>query len=95
MRLSVPEGVAIQERADAAGLNLSEYIRREVTGAGGVSRETALVLAEVGRTRELVTRCFDCLSDVPVDSRWVGDVVRSVEAIDDKVFVARATKGKA
>lgn len=95
LRLTTGEWSDLQSRAKAAGVSLSDYIRREVTRSAGVSRETEMVLAEVGRTRELVTRLFDVSVAPPPGHDWVSQVASGVQAIEDRVFVARATRGKA
>jgi len=72
-------------------MKVSEYIRRELLRPAGVSPDTALVLTEVGRVRELLTRLTAVGSEEDLDARRVFEIASSVEAIDPRVFVAQAT----
>lgn len=90
VKFSAQEAADLEARAQAAGLPLRTYIRRCAVGCNGVSGETALVLAEVGRIRELLMRLW----------RWSGDpemltgMAAQVEAIESRVLVARTLGGK-
>ena len=84
----------LEARAKAAGLPLRTFIRREMLSAAGVSRETALVLAEVGRTRELLGRLWQVSLEMEMRAHQVADVGAGVDAIEGRVFVARALGGK-
>ncbi len=90
LQLTASEAAELTARAEDAGLQLSPYIRREVL-AKAVSWESALVLCEVGRMRELLTRLWAASSEEPLDSPAVNAIAAQVAAIDALVLVARAT----
>ena len=92
-RFTAREAAELRDLGETAGMHVSEYIRRCVTRPAGVSPDTALVLAEVGRTRELLTRLWSVsVGPDDMDAQRVFDIAAGVEAIDSRVFVARATK---
>lgn len=84
----------LKARAEAAAVPLRTYIRREVLGSAGVSRETALVLAEVGRTRELMARLWDASVRGELGFLRVDEIARAVDAIEGRVFIAWLMGGK-
>lgn len=94
VKFTLAEAKELEARAEAAGLPLRRYIRREVLGCDNVSRETALVLAEGGRTRELMERLWEASVRGELGFLGVPEVARSVDAIESRVFVARALGGK-
>lgn len=92
VRLTLSERMELGARAEGAGVELSQYIRREMTRPAGVSRETELVLAEIGRRAELLARLILAQSQEQLDQWRASEIAQRVEAIDDRIFVARATR---
>lgn len=93
-KFTAEEAEKLQALAEATGMKLGPFIRLALLRPASVSRETALVLAEVGRTRELLTRLFSVQSEEHLDAKRVFEIAAGVEAVEDLVFVTRASKGK-
>lgn len=92
VRLSPSERSALVARATAAGVSVSEYIRREVTTPAGVSRETELVLAAIGRLRLFTGRLRD-VDEGRVDMDRDG-CDRFADACSDQAAVIVANGGR-
>lgn len=93
-KFSMAEAEQLKARAEAAGVPLRTYIRRSVLSGGDLSPDTALVITEVGRLRELLTRLWAASTEAPMDGHSVAEIVSKVDAIDARLFVARATGGR-
>jgi len=87
LQMSVEEVDEIQTRARTAGMKLSPYIRQQLLGSSDVSRETLLVLAELGRVRELITRLWSDASEGELDAHRVTEIANGVDAIEGRVLV--------
>ena len=90
IRLSPPELADLELRAASLGMAVSEYTRDRLLEGSKVSRETGLVLAELGRVRELLTRFHEMNAAGRPTETEIGHVVDRVEALDPRVLVARA-----
>lgn len=93
VKFDTSERDELAARATAQGLPLRTYIRRSVLACGDVSRETALVLAEVRRFRALVTRLWSFSLRGAMDGADVAEIEASVDAIDERVLIGKV-KGK-
>ena len=94
LQMSVEEAHIIQTRAKAVGMKLSPYMRQQLLGSSDLSRETSLVLAELGRVRELMTRLWSAASEGELDLQRVAEIAHGIDAIEGRVLVARAVRGK-
>ena len=93
LRLTGAELMELESRAEAFGLTLSEYIRRELMRPKELVTYTRL-LAEVHRLRVLTTRIWEAAAEADLTPELVGKIASQVEAIEERVLVARTTKGK-
>jgi predicted DNA binding CopG/RHH family protein len=90
LRFTASEAEELRARAAALGLRLSPYIRRLLVSGEQVSRETSLVLAELGRVRELMTRLWAAASEQDLAPDQVYQIADKVDAIDARLLVMRA-----
>jgi len=93
LRFTAAEQMELESRAEAFGLTLSEYIRRELMRPKELVTYTRL-LAEVQRLRVLTTRIWEAAAETDLTPGAVAKIASQVEAIEDRVLVARTTKGK-
>ena len=93
LRLTGSELMELESRAEAFGLTLSEYIRRELMRPKELVTYTRL-LAEVHRLRVLTTRIWEAAAETDLTPKVVAQIASQVEAIEDRVLVTRTAKGK-
>ena len=93
LRFTAAELMELESRAEAFGLTLSEYIRRELMRPKELVTYTRL-LADVHRLRVLTTRIWEAAAEADLTPKIVAQIASQVEAIEDRVLVARTTKGK-
>lgn len=93
LRFTSMELMELESRAEAFGLTLSEYIRRELMRPKELVTYTRL-LAEVHRLRVLTTRIWEAAAEADLTPEIVGKIASQVEAIEDRVLIARTMKGK-
>jgi hypothetical protein len=93
LRFTAAELMELESRAEAFGLTLSEYIRRELMRPKELVTYTRL-LAEVHRLRVLTTRIWETAAEEDLTPAMVGKIASQVEAIEYRVLMARTTKGK-
>jgi len=94
VRLSESEWQQLRRVAEASGVNVSTYVRREVVKRSELSRESALILAELGRLKLLLKRLWETSAEGEIQPSDVGGIVAQVEAVDGRVLLARALGGK-
>jgi len=93
LRLTATELMELESRAEAFGLTLSEYIRRELMRPKELITYTRL-LAEVHRLRVLTTRIWEAAAEADLTPGAVRKIESQVEAIEDRVLLGRTMKGK-
>lgn len=83
VHLSRPEYEQLSNSARRANLGLCTFMRRELLQHATLSRDAAVVVGEIGRLNELVTRGLE-QAGIPMR-----EVAAGVRAIDARVFVAQ------
>lgn len=94
LRFTASEAEELTARAATIGLKLSPYIRRQLVSSENVSGEASLVLAELGRLRELTSRLWLAASEHELDARRVKEIANEIDAIEARVLVTRAVRGR-
>jgi hypothetical protein len=90
LQLTEEEAFELGERAKAVGQKLSPFIREQIL-SGGPSPDTALVLGEMGATREALARMLVCLaSGAGLDQAGAREIIASVQRMDRRGFVGLA-----
>lgn len=91
LKLSPAEAQKLAALAAAAGLPVRTFCRRELL-ASEMPKDTLLILAAIGRQAEVSRRFWEALAADELDSERVKEITRIVEAIDDRVLVARVVR---
>ena len=92
-KFSLQEAEELKAKARAEGIPVRTYIRKTVL-ASELSRDTVRILAELRRLRLLTTGIWTAAADADVTAEAVARIASQVEAIEDRVLVARTPKGK-
>lgn len=91
-KFTTTESREVAARAAAAGMSVSELIRDRVLSGPGLSRETTLVLAAMGRVRLLLTR-LRAVDEGQVDSS-LAEVEQWVDGVSERAATLIAAGGK-
>jgi hypothetical protein len=94
LRLSAEESSLVLANAEAAGMKLSDYCRDRLLHGSAVTRETALILSEQVRLRELITLFTKAAVQGELTLGALTRISESVQLIEDRVLVARALGAK-
>ena len=89
-KFSVAEAAELKASARTAGVPLRTYIRRHVLASKDTSSDSELVLAEQGRTQELLVRLWATASEQGLMPQQVYEIAKNVDAIENRLLVMRA-----